>query len=155
MSWTLKEARPYIARIPNVNLCADDERVVDLINRGIEDMVVRSRGALLHQRIAVCAACGAEPCIVWPRQVASITDLGGEIRDGERIPIIDGQLSTNQFQNGLQRVHKDTTKGRVQVYAVDPITSAETLIAIYEPDEPNPTYRKTLVRGCSRTGTNT
>lgn len=335
MRWTLKDARPYIAGIPNLNLCPDDPRVDDIINRAQEYVVIHSRGEVLHQRIAVCVT---NNCIVWPRQVASITDasicsqpiplrnqwyeflpdgvgtyvgqqtcdlsahdrgdvcafdeiiatvptvtpkenaraattanitlsgeqtidavavvagdrvlvkdqtsasengiyvaaagawsraadevangiyalvtdgtvnglkyfvlstpnpitlgttgltfveftpgqltkklkvyldmeedagkylyayglnhngiwirtdIDGEIRDGERIPLVTGQLSMNLFQ-ALQRTRKDETKGRVLVFEHDTITGLERPLAIYEPDETNPVYRKTLLRG--------
>lgn len=228
MRWITGEARSYIAKIPNLNLCADDERVLDYINRAQEYIIVHSKGQVLHQRIALCAT---NNCIVWPRQVASVTDIAlcseviplrnqwyeflpdgagpyvgqqscgvaghdrgetstfsditpgsitkklklyldlaedtgkylyaygpnqngvnirtdmdGKIREGERIPLVNAQLSANFFQV-LQRVRKDRTKGRVMVYEVDTVTAVEKPLAIYDPDEENPVYQKTLLRG--------
>lgn len=81
---------------------------------------------------------------IWLR-----TDIDGEIRDGERIPLVQGQISQNFFQ-ALQRTRKDVTKGRVMVYEVDTVTLLERPLAIYEPDEVNPVYRTTLLRGAGR-----
>lgn len=54
--------------------------------------------------------------------------------------------TTQQFLT-LSRVLKDETRGRIKVYAVDVVTSVATLIAIYDPGETTPCYRRYAVTG--------
>lgn len=52
-------------------------------------------------------------------------------------------LSINpQLVRGIRSVSKPLTKGRVRVYAYDPNIEARTLIAIYQPSDVNPTFRR-------------
>jgi len=48
----------------------------------------------------------------------------------------------NQFVTGIRSVTKPITKGRIRVYAYDPNLDAKTLIAVYQPDESNPSFRR-------------
>lgn len=43
---------------------------------------------------------------------------------------------------GIRSVTKPVTKGRIRVYAYDPYYKAKTLIAIYQPNDANPTFRR-------------
>lgn len=43
---------------------------------------------------------------------------------------------------GIRAVTKPVTKGRIRVYAYDPYYKAKTLIAIYQPNDANPTFRR-------------
>jgi len=43
---------------------------------------------------------------------------------------------------GIRGVTKPITKGRIRVYAYDTVLEAKTLIAIYQPNDANPTFRR-------------
>jgi hypothetical protein len=43
---------------------------------------------------------------------------------------------------GIRSVTKPVTKGRIRVYAYDPYYEAKTLIAIYQPNDAHPTFRR-------------
>ena len=43
---------------------------------------------------------------------------------------------------GIRGVSKPVTKGRIRVYAYDTVLEAKTLIAIYQPNDANPTFRR-------------
>ncbi len=43
---------------------------------------------------------------------------------------------------GIRAVSKPVTKGRIRVYAYDTALEAKTLIAIYQPNDANPTFRR-------------
>jgi hypothetical protein len=43
---------------------------------------------------------------------------------------------------GIRAVSKPITKGRIRVYAYDTALEAKTLIAIYQPNDANPTFRR-------------
>jgi len=43
---------------------------------------------------------------------------------------------------GIRGVTKPVTKGRIRVYAYDPYYEAKTLIAIYQPNDAHPTFRR-------------
>lgn len=43
---------------------------------------------------------------------------------------------------GIRAVSKPVTKGRIRVYAYDSALEAKTLIAIYQPNDANPTFRR-------------
>lgn len=72
MRINLGEAKEEIARIPEVNMCSADERMVPLINRAIERIVEESRGSILHQKIRMCVY---DNMITTPPGVASMTDF--------------------------------------------------------------------------------
>jgi hypothetical protein len=46
------------------------------------------------------------------------------------------------FVKGIRGVTKPVTKGRIRVYAYDAYYEAKTLIAIYQPNDANPTFRR-------------
>jgi hypothetical protein len=46
------------------------------------------------------------------------------------------------FVKGIRGVSKPVTKGRIRVYAYDAYYEARTLIAIYQPNDANPTFRR-------------
>jgi hypothetical protein len=43
---------------------------------------------------------------------------------------------------GIRSVTKPVTKGRIRVYAYDPVLEIKTLIAIYQPNDAHPTFRR-------------
>lgn len=72
MSLTLGKVKEELARMPAINLCADDPRMLDIINRSVEQLIVRSSSEPVHRRIRICAD---NACVTFPRQVAAITDV--------------------------------------------------------------------------------
>jgi len=87
----------------------------------------------------------------YERKVRSDWDGDGEPNDGIMIPIVGPPNSftdpTEWMGGGLLHVTKTATRGRVLMYEVNPITLAETLLAIYEDDETKPSYKQYLLRG--------
>jgi hypothetical protein len=84
--------------------------------------------------------------------------IEGLDEDGEVVYTVDGEAATrglsleidaptytDQPLSAIRAVIKPVTKLPVKLYAVDTTTSAETLIAIYEPGETLPAYRRYLV----------
>jgi len=49
---------------------------------------------------------------------------------------------SDQSVKSIRSVSKPETKGRVRVYAYDPNLQARTLLAIYQPDDVNPSFRR-------------
>jgi hypothetical protein len=49
---------------------------------------------------------------------------------------------SNLLVKGIRGVSKPITKGRIRVYAYDTALEAKTLIAIYQPNDANPTFRR-------------
>lgn len=49
---------------------------------------------------------------------------------------------STQLVRGIRSVSKPETKGRIRVYAYDPNLEARTLIAVYQPDDVNPSFRR-------------
>jgi hypothetical protein len=57
--------------------------------------------------------------------------------------VVRPDLSKNkQLVRGIRSVSKPETKGRIRVYAYDPNIEARTLIAVYHPDDVNPSFRR-------------
>jgi hypothetical protein len=51
---------------------------------------------------------------------------------------------------GIRSVSKPKTKGRIRVYAYDPVLEITTLISIYQPSDVNPSWRRFKApRGCN------
>lgn len=87
----------------------------------------------------------------YERKVRTDWDLDGEPEDGERISIAGpATVFTGTVAwggGGISNLVKSSTRGRVLVYSVDPTTTAETLIGVYDDDETNPSYKEYLLRG--------
>lgn len=60
-------------------------------------------------------------------------------------PFVD--TNTIWFPNGLTGVQKEETKGLVRLYEYDTVTTLQKLLAIYDPDETLPEYRRSVVPG--------
>jgi len=75
--------------------------------------------------------------------------------DGERVPLSTTfQLSVNYFTK-LSAVQKPVTNGAVRLYSYDVPSGANVKsLAIYEPDETLPEYRRYLIPGLSNMGAN-
>lgn len=56
------------------------------------------------------------------------------------------RTTANAFRS-IDAINKSATKGWVRVYAVDPVTGAESCIAILAPDETLPQYRRYAIPG--------
>jgi len=56
------------------------------------------------------------------------------------------RTTVNAFRS-IDAINKTATKGWVRVYAVDPVTGAESCIAILAPDETLPQYRRYAIPG--------
>ncbi len=71
--------------------------------------------------------------------------------DGEYVtPTATGTLSTNLFSPpGLTGTQKEFTDGAIRLYSFNPDDSTESALAVYEPDETRPVYRRSLIAGLS------
>jgi hypothetical protein len=57
---------------------------------------------------------------------------------------------SNESIIGIRSVSKPKTKGRIRVYAYDPVLEISTLISIYQPSDVNPTWRRFKApKGCN------
>lgn len=72
------------------------------------------------------------------------TQVGANYVDGEQVTLASPFVTTTfEFAApGLLGVQKPITKGRLNVFSVDPDSGLETKIAIWEASEVNPTYRR-------------
>ncbi len=75
--------------------------------------------------------------------------------DGERVPLSTTfQISVNYFSK-LTGVQKPVTNGNIRLYSYDvPSMANVNALAVYEPDETLPQYRRYLIPGLSLSGTN-
>lgn len=67
--------------------------------------------------------------------------------DGERLSLQTSPAITSSAFRDVDAINKTVTKGWVRVYAVDPVTDAESCIAILAPDETLPMYRRYAIPG--------
>lgn len=82
------------------------------------------------------------------------TLVGTSYIDGEQITLAS-PFATSTFEfypPGLTGVIKPVTKGRLTVYAVDPISGVETRVAVWEPGETNPSYRRSFITNLPQCG---
>jgi hypothetical protein len=72
------------------------------------------------------------------------TEVGTSYVDGEQVTLASPFVTTTfEFAApGLLGVQKPITKGRLNVFSVDPDSGLETKIAIWEASEVNPSYRR-------------
>lgn len=78
-----------------------------------------------------------------------MTEYGGEWIEGERVvPQPSGQLSVKKFTN-ITGVIKPVTNGPIRLYQQDADTGTRSLLAVYEPDETEPSFRKYKIPGLS------
>lgn len=80
------------------------------------------------------------------------TQVGGVWIDGEQVALnsVTPQLTTKLFTS-LVSVQKPQTNGSVRLYEYDTTLLTQRDIAVYEPDETNPAYRRVEIRGLSGT----
>lgn len=72
---------------------------------------------------------------------------GGVYVDGEKLTIAAPYVESTKKFAMVTGVIKDETKGNLNVVAYDISAALETTIAIYEPDETTPQYRRSLIVG--------
>lgn len=71
--------------------------------------------------------------------------VGGEWIDGEKISISTDPVTSTNFFSSLTGAQKPITNGNVRLYEFDADLTTQRAIAIYEPDETNPAYRKMFI----------
>lgn len=80
--------------------------------------------------------------------VRSETSPGSGIwQDGEYVAISTTPTLSTKFFSALTGVQKPVTNGTVRLYEYDTTLTTQRAIAIYEPSETNPAYRKMLISG--------
>jgi len=72
--------------------------------------------------------------------------------DGEYVLISTTPQTSTKFFSALVGVQKPVTNGTVRLYEYDTDLATQRSIAIYEPDETRPWYRKQFVPGMDRRG---
>lgn len=97
---------------------------------------------------AVITLCGYDENGQWIR-----TQVAGSWIDGEQVAInsTTPQLSTKIFSS-LVSVQKPETNGPVRLYEYDTTLLTQRDIAVYDPDETNPAYRRVEIRGLPTNG---
>lgn len=70
------------------------------------------------------------------------TPVGGNYIDGERISLSASPVTSTKTFTRITKVIKAVTQGRVRLYQVDATTGNEDLLAIFEPGETFPSYRR-------------
>jgi hypothetical protein len=81
-----------------------------------------------------------------PIDFSDVDQSGAIFSPDAREAVAPGSTSVRTF-NSVSFVVKPVTVGTVSLYAVDPTTLAETLVAVYEPGETTPSYRRYKVTG--------
>lgn len=79
---------------------------------------------------------------IWIR-----TEVGGEWIDGEYVDISTTPANSTKFFSNLTAAIKPVTNGNVRLYEYNNDTTDQRAIAVYEPTEINPSYRRMLVPG--------
>lgn len=74
--------------------------------------------------------------------------------NGELVTLASPWVDTDTIwmPGGLTGVQKQLTKGPVRLFELDTVTALQRPLAIYEPDETNPEYRRGMVPGLSNRG---
>jgi hypothetical protein len=75
------------------------------------------------------------------------TFVGGRWIDGEMVTISNAQVNTVNFcmAGGWVGVQKPITNGHVFIYEYDTVNLTQRLLAMYEPDETRPNYRRYVI----------
>lgn len=82
------------------------------------------------------------------------TQVSGVWTDGEYVLLNAATPQTStKFFSSLVAVQKPITNGAVRLYEYDTTLTTQRAIAVYEPSETNPAYRRSLIGGfCAPTG---
>jgi hypothetical protein len=75
------------------------------------------------------------------------TKEGSTYYDGFNVALVNQSVTSTQKLSAIDHVQKPLTNGRVLVYEIDNDTGVERAIAVYEPDETTPWYRRSYLRG--------
>jgi len=79
---------------------------------------------------------------------------GVNLIDGENVAISNAQVDSVNFcmPGGLVAVQKPITNGTVFLYEYDTVNATQRLLAMYEPDETRPNYRRYVIPFAAQTG---
>lgn len=80
------------------------------------------------------------------------TQVGTEWVDGEYVAIGTTPATSTKFFSALTGAQKPVTNGTVRLFEYDTTLLTQRAIAIYEPDETVPWYRRSLINGLSNVG---
>lgn len=72
--------------------------------------------------------------------------------DGEYVAISTTPSTSTKFFSSLVAVQKPITNGPVRLYELNTVDSTQRAIAVYEPDETNPSYKKMFLSGLNGSG---
>lgn len=70
-------------------------------------------------------------------------------QDGEKVTISTAPTNSTKFFSALTGVQKPITNGSVRLYEYDTVLLTQRAMAVYEPDETTPWYRRSLIPGLS------
>lgn len=71
----------------------------------------------------------------------------GSYIDGEYVTLTSSYVDTNAKFIAIAGVQKPATEGNVKVYEYDTTDTTQRLIAVYQPTEQRPVYRRSLIPG--------
>lgn len=109
--------------------------------RGEANKKIKVYADVAEDAAAVITIQGYDENSQWIRSVV----LGSYI-DGEQIAIISGTPASSQnIFTSITGVLKPETNGIVRLYEINTNTSVQRPIAVYEPSETRPVYRRSLV----------
>lgn len=75
------------------------------------------------------------------------TQVAGAWIDGEYVTISTTPTNSTKFFSSLTGVQKPITNGTVRLFEYDTVALTQRAMAIYEPDETTPWYRRSLIPG--------
>ncbi len=81
-----------------------------------------------------------------------LTDDGST--DGELVTLAALPVTTTHFFSSITGIQKQVTKGNVRLYEYDTDEATQRAIAVYEPDETTPVYRRSIIPGLSQLSNN-
>lgn len=91
----------------------------------------------------------------WNQNALPVRTLdGANWINGEKVVISTTPTNTVNFcmPNGFVGVQKPITNGTVFIYEYDTVTLAQRLLAMYEPDETRPNYRRYVIPFAAQSG---
>lgn len=81
-----------------------------------------------------------------------MTQTNGVWHDGEYVNISTTPTLSTKFYTSLTRVIKPVTNGFVRLYEYNTADTTQRALAVYEPTEETPNYRRSLVNALCRSG---
>lgn len=73
------------------------------------------------------------------------TQVSGVWIDGEQVLISTTPQTSTKFFSSLVAVQKPETNGSVRLYEYDTVLATQRALAVYEPSETNPSYRRSYI----------